>query len=236
MWNAGSRMLDLQTSRNYKQFDAVAIIRGKVETRLFVLLQLSPFSIEGMWEPTNLVEDRTSWHAFVNCFLLRVLDESFRRISGNPDELNLDYAHNFDHSVAVRAAEYFAERMSSLLASHDTEQTPCTIVQWIQNWSQNICTKRESFVQEPAVSFSQCFFQRKANNVRKETCILVFIVGSATLRINFDWTVFSVVSNFFNFQKNVEKSLSMRVTPRFNVMPKIFMRRDRGINFWGRES
>lgn len=116
-------MLDLQTSRNYKQSDAAAIIRGKVETRLFVLLQLSPFSIEGMWEPTNLVEDRTSWHAFVNCFLLRVLDESFRRISGNPDELNLDYAHNFDHSVAVRAAEYFAERMSSLLASHDTERT-----------------------------------------------------------------------------------------------------------------
>lgn len=123
MWNTGSRMLDLQTSRNYKQCDAVAIIKGKVETRLFVLLQLSPFSIEGTWEPTKLVEDRTSWHAFVNCFLLRVLDESFRRISENPDELNLDYAHNFDHSVAVRAAEYFAERMSSLLASHDTERT-----------------------------------------------------------------------------------------------------------------
>lgn len=41
-------MLDLQTSRNYEQSDAAAIIRRKVETRLFVLLQLSPFSIEGM--------------------------------------------------------------------------------------------------------------------------------------------------------------------------------------------
>lgn len=30
-----------------KQCDAAAIIRGKVETRLFVLLQLSPFSIKG---------------------------------------------------------------------------------------------------------------------------------------------------------------------------------------------
>lgn len=190
MWNTGSRMLDLQTSRNYKQCDAVAIIKGKVETRLFVLLQLSPFSIEGTWEPTKLVEDRTSWHAFVNCFLLRVLDESFRRISENPDELNLDYAHNFDHSVAVRAAEYFAERMSSLLASHDTERTRVQSCNGYRIGRRIFVQREKSFVQEPAVSFSQCFFQRKANNVRKETWILVFIVGTPTLRINCGWIVF----------------------------------------------